>query len=259
MLVHACLCATLLLSSAAASSLPCFTDLVTFGDSYTDVENVSDGGIAWPVYAASYAAVTLHPFARSGATCSSALTPRTAPPVMESQIPAFQNATAESPLNQEQTVYTLWIGTNDGEFAASLGLNRNSWGDCRRCHRVRRSLGRHHARSRRSQLHFHECKCNVITVVCVAEIPAVDDTARAHATLLTGQPSQPLLELRAQHDGMVDIYERACELRECSELNSAACAGTCASEHVGQRSSIRTPYSRTCMLTPGHTSMELRR
>ncbi|EJD37646.1 hypothetical protein AURDEDRAFT_199613 [Auricularia subglabra TFB-10046 SS5] len=114
MLVPVCLFAAIALFSATdAGSLPRFTDLVTFGDSYTDVVNVYDGGVAWPVYAAGYANITLHAFARSGATCSSALTPRTAPPVMESQIPAFQAALEQSPLQQEQTVYALWIGTND--------------------------------------------------------------------------------------------------------------------------------------------------
>ncbi|EJD34821.1 GDSL lipase/acylhydrolase [Auricularia subglabra TFB-10046 SS5] len=114
MLVSASLFAVFsLVSPTLAGTLPRFTDLVTFGDSYTDVQSASDGGVAWPVYAAGQANVTLHAFARGGATCSSALTPRTGPPVMESQIPAFQNALKQSPLNQEQTVYTLWIGTND--------------------------------------------------------------------------------------------------------------------------------------------------
>ncbi|EJD37645.1 carbohydrate esterase family 16 protein [Auricularia subglabra TFB-10046 SS5] len=105
--------ASSLLSVTVAGSFSRFTDLVTFGDSFTDTENVSDGGVAWPVYAAGYANVTLHPFARSGATCSRAVTPRTAPPVKESQIPAFQKTLKNTTLSLEQTVFTVWIGTND--------------------------------------------------------------------------------------------------------------------------------------------------
>ncbi len=45
-------------------------NLVTFGDSYTDVVSVSDGGTPWPIYTAQYANLTLYPYARSGATCS---------------------------------------------------------------------------------------------------------------------------------------------------------------------------------------------
>ncbi|EJD37643.1 GDSL lipase/acylhydrolase [Auricularia subglabra TFB-10046 SS5] len=96
---------------ASALGLSRFKHLVTFGDSYTDVVNVGDGGVAWPVYAAGYAHLTLHPFARSGAACSNNITPINSPPVMESQIPAFQAAKLRLP--PQETVYTLWIGTND--------------------------------------------------------------------------------------------------------------------------------------------------
>ncbi|KAG6867215.1 hypothetical protein C0993_005591 [Termitomyces sp. T159_Od127] len=93
--------------------------LVTFGDSYTDVVTTGDAGVAWPTYAAGYAQVSLHPFARSGATCSNNLTFRPFPPLFESQLPLYfaekNNGSLE--LDPMETLYTLWIGTND------LGVN----------------------------------------------------------------------------------------------------------------------------------------
>ncbi|KAF5329615.1 hypothetical protein D9619_009247 [Psilocybe cf. subviscida] len=95
-------------------------NLVTFGDSYTDVVQVGDGGTAWPVYASGYAQVSLFPFARSGATCSNNITFRPFPSLFESQLPAYFSATGANPtthapgkLNASQTLYTLWLGTND--------------------------------------------------------------------------------------------------------------------------------------------------
>ena len=93
-------------------------NLVTFGDSYTDIVAVGDGGTAWPVYTAGYANLTLLPFAKSGATCSNNLTFRPSPPVTESQLPLFyeelKNVTLkEVAEHQDETIYTLWIGTND--------------------------------------------------------------------------------------------------------------------------------------------------
>lgn len=90
-------------------------NLVTFGDSYTDVGNPADGGQAWPIYAAEYGHLNLYPFAKSGAACSNNLTDRPFPPVFEYQIPTYlqevQNGTLA--LNPYETIYTLWIGTND--------------------------------------------------------------------------------------------------------------------------------------------------
>lgn len=90
-------------------------NLVTFGDSYTDVVSTGDGGTAWPVYAAGYGNFKLFPFARSGATCSNNITFRPFPSLFESQIPAFlaQRANGTVRVNQAETIYTLWIGTND--------------------------------------------------------------------------------------------------------------------------------------------------
>jgi len=97
-------------------------NFVTFGDSYTDIVNVGDGGVAWPVYAAGYANLSLFPFAKSGATCSNNLTDRPFPSVFESQLPAYFSEVANHTLslNPEETIYTLWIGTNDVGVSALL-------------------------------------------------------------------------------------------------------------------------------------------
>lgn len=90
-------------------------NLVTFGDSYSDVYVPGDNATAWPVYAAMYGDFTLYPFARSGATCSNYLTYKPFPSVFESQLPLYftdkYNGSLE--LDPTSTMYTLWIGTND--------------------------------------------------------------------------------------------------------------------------------------------------
>ncbi|KAH7928796.1 carbohydrate esterase family 16 protein [Leucogyrophana mollusca] len=95
-------------------------NFVTFGDSYTDVGYpAADGGYAWPTYAAGYGPFNLYPFAKSGGTCSNNLTYRPFPPIVGSQLPTYfdevKNGTLH--LNPKETIYTIWIGTND------LGVN----------------------------------------------------------------------------------------------------------------------------------------
>ncbi|KAG8763316.1 hypothetical protein FRC12_008611, partial [Ceratobasidium sp. 428] len=117
-----------------------FKNLVTFGDSYTDKVNVGDGGIAWPVYVGSYSnsTVAVYDFARSGGTCSNKIIPRPFPSVMESQIPQYnanvttkRNGLASTtyiispngtyvPLASKDTLYSIWIGTNDVGSGALL-------------------------------------------------------------------------------------------------------------------------------------------
>ncbi|KAJ4488158.1 GDSL lipase/esterase [Lentinula aciculospora] len=91
-------------------------NLVPFGDSYTDTTAMADGGATWPSYAAGYANVSLFSFAKAGATCSNNLTFRPFPPVFESQLPTYfaevSNGTLPG-LPPDETLYTLWIGTND--------------------------------------------------------------------------------------------------------------------------------------------------
>ena len=111
-------------------------NLVTFGDSYTDVVDVSHGGLAWPTYAARYANLTLYPFARTGATCSNNITYLPYPSVMESQIPLFleKKANGTLKLNPEEMLYTMWIGTNDvGSDALLTGSDDASLVDVTNC------------------------------------------------------------------------------------------------------------------------------
>ncbi|KIY44129.1 hypothetical protein FISHEDRAFT_67800 [Fistulina hepatica ATCC 64428] len=114
---------TFLVSAAAGRLLHGqIKNLVDFGDSYSDVGSPADGGTAWPVYAAWYANVSLYSFARSGATCSNKITYRPYPSVFESQLPLFFEEmsngslalnSSSHPFNASDTLFTLWIGTND--------------------------------------------------------------------------------------------------------------------------------------------------
>ena len=69
----------------------------------------------WPVFAAEEGNFALYPFAKAGATCSNNITSRPFPSVFESQLPTYfaevANGTLE--LDPAETMYTLWIGTND--------------------------------------------------------------------------------------------------------------------------------------------------
>ncbi|KAI0754370.1 GDSL lipase/esterase [Daedaleopsis nitida] len=116
-----CLLAALSLSAIVLTTLAAgpspgqIKNLVTFGDSYTDIDAHADGGIMWPVFAAGEGKFNLHNFAKSGATCSNNLTFRPSPPVFESQLPVYftEKANGSLKLNPQETIYTLWIGTND--------------------------------------------------------------------------------------------------------------------------------------------------
>ncbi|CCO27140.1 hypothetical protein BN14_01175 [Rhizoctonia solani AG-1 IB] len=111
-------------------------NLVTFGDSYTDNTMNGDAGYRWPDHVAfmSNGTVNAYDFAHSGATCSGKLTPRIFKPVLEAQVPEyFANVTAKAtpgnprqnttyiigkngsyvPLASKDTMYSIWIGTND--------------------------------------------------------------------------------------------------------------------------------------------------
>lgn len=116
-IVAAMIVSLLTVSTANAVGIPPkqIKNLVTFGDSYTDIVNIGDGGVAWPVYAARYAKLSLFPYARSGATCSNNLTPRPFPSLFESQLPAYFSAAGNGSLkiDPKETIYSLWIGTND--------------------------------------------------------------------------------------------------------------------------------------------------
>ncbi|KAI0754371.1 GDSL lipase/esterase [Daedaleopsis nitida] len=105
-----------ILSTFAAGPLPGqIKNLVPFGDSYTDIDGHADGGIMWPVFASEEGKFNLFNFAKSGATCSNNLTFRPFPPLFESQLPLYftEKANGSLKLIPQETIYTLWIGTND--------------------------------------------------------------------------------------------------------------------------------------------------
>ncbi|KAF2125174.1 carbohydrate esterase family 16 protein [Dothidotthia symphoricarpi CBS 119687] len=127
-----------------------FKTLVTFGDSYTDENRLgyfnshngsappvgweqplglktASGGLSWARYASIYSNATLYNYAVSGAACSNAITPRSLtstpafPDVAGYELPAFiadssyitPNGSKFFTGQPKNTVYALWIGTND--------------------------------------------------------------------------------------------------------------------------------------------------
>lgn len=124
-----------------------FDNLVTFGDSYTDngrlpyyvanngsappagvlppQENVTaSGGLAWGQFVQQDTGVAYFDYAVSGATCSNEIVARDFvlinkpfPSVVDDELPSFVADVGVNTLYQnrtaENTVYALWIGTND--------------------------------------------------------------------------------------------------------------------------------------------------
>ncbi|KAH8705196.1 GDSL lipase/acylhydrolase family protein [Talaromyces proteolyticus] len=128
-----------------------FKSLVTFGDSYTDESrlnyfithngsappagwvdpannNTASGGYTWARYVADYTKVNLYDYAVSGAVCSNKITPRwfssingDFPSVVEYEVPAYtadskaytSNGRPFLDIPPSETVYSIWIGTND--------------------------------------------------------------------------------------------------------------------------------------------------
>ena len=68
----------------------------------------------WPVFAAQDGRFNLFPFAKSGATCSNNIT-HTTQSVFDVQLPLYfaEKANGSLKLDPAETMYTLWIGTND--------------------------------------------------------------------------------------------------------------------------------------------------
>ncbi|KAI1467712.1 carbohydrate esterase family 16 protein [Daldinia caldariorum] len=143
----------IIVTGAALSPLAAVDNLIVFGDSYTDegrlayfqshngsapppgtlipTANVTaSGGYTWPHFASQQLGATTYNYAVSGATCSNEIVKRYLesinapfPSVIDYEIPAFL-ADVEYALRVEDndflsnrkpnnTVYALWIGTND--------------------------------------------------------------------------------------------------------------------------------------------------
>ncbi|KAI8946093.1 carbohydrate esterase family 16 protein [Xylaria longipes] len=128
-------------------------NLIVFGDSYTDEGRLqyflssggavpppgtviptsnatAGGGNSWPYYASQKLGATTYNYAVAGATCSNEIVYRYLesingpyPSVVDYEVPAFKadveyastnpNTTFLRNRTPENTVYTLWIGTND--------------------------------------------------------------------------------------------------------------------------------------------------
>lgn len=117
-------------------------NLVVFGDSYTEEGRLSyfgehkkapppgyvfpasnstaSGGKVWARMAAEKLGAKLYNYAVGGAVCSNKLTPRTwdsidapFPAVLEYELPAFEADKKFLKLNLAETVFAIWIGTND--------------------------------------------------------------------------------------------------------------------------------------------------
>lgn len=144
------------LAAAKGCGLRSFDNLVTFGDSYTDEGRLgyffggngappagellppsnatASGGYVWPRIIAQNTGATSFNYAVSGATCSDDIVERylegigrNFPSVKEYQVPAFE-ADTETELYGEveadNTVYALWIGTNDLGGDGAMLTNR---------------------------------------------------------------------------------------------------------------------------------------
>lgn len=144
-----CLTTAVTASSLKCRSKP-FENLVTFGDSYTDngrlnayfasggkapppgtmhpeINVTASGGLAWGQMAARASGARYLDYAVSGATCSNKIVSRFLgplgrdfPSVLEDQIPAFKvdadvgaGTLYGGSRTAENTVYAMWIGTND--------------------------------------------------------------------------------------------------------------------------------------------------
>ncbi|TQN69565.1 Acetylesterase [Colletotrichum shisoi] len=161
------------LASVAAASqcgLKKLENLVTFGDSYTDEgrlgyfinnngsapppgtllppsNSTASGGYAWGRFVANSTGANYYNYAVSGATCSSEIISRDFaairqpfPSVLEYEIPAYRADAAFEALYPNRaannTVYALWIGTNDLGYGAFLtdsntaGTTLSSYVDC---------------------------------------------------------------------------------------------------------------------------------
>jgi phospholipase/lecithinase/hemolysin len=156
--------------SAKSCGLKRFENFVTFGDSFTDegrlgyfINNngsappagtllpassqTASGGKAWGRFVAEATGAKYFDYAVSGATCSNKIVERNFPPihapfpsVLEYEISAYKADLAYNALwagrSAENTVYALWIGTNDLGYGGFLsdsqapGTTISSYVDC---------------------------------------------------------------------------------------------------------------------------------
>lgn len=116
--------------------------------------SAASGGITWDRWVSIYSGAKLYDYAVSGAVCSSVQTPRYSPSIhedfpgiIEYEVPAFvadiqyvNSSTGTNTLytdhHASNTVYAIWIGTNDLGVGALLqdgqekGTNITTFTDC---------------------------------------------------------------------------------------------------------------------------------
>ncbi|KAK7226838.1 hypothetical protein V2G26_014841 [Clonostachys chloroleuca] len=135
------------LVAAKQFDLKKFSSVVIFGDSWTDqgiysyIPRVngtlpdpkpvtSTGGRIWPQYIKQYSnQVNVYDYAVSGAMCDTLFSPTNRNGIVQNQVPAFlrdlawRNETSNQPalkVPADETVYAIWIGTNDLGYAGFL-------------------------------------------------------------------------------------------------------------------------------------------
>ncbi|PYH76303.1 hypothetical protein BO82DRAFT_296554 [Aspergillus uvarum CBS 121591] len=145
-------------SRRSQAMLKKFSSLVIFGDSYTDDGVYSyappvaaqstdewDGGRAWPSYVQQYTGINLYDYAVAGAVCDSVEADSSRNGVKQDQLPKFladneyvNQTTGQAALinRPAETVYAIWIGTNDlgpGSFLTEVqpaGMALTYFTDC---------------------------------------------------------------------------------------------------------------------------------
>ncbi|PHH60345.1 hypothetical protein CDD81_1830 [Ophiocordyceps australis] len=147
-----------LVSATCGASCFHMDNLVAFGDSYTDEgrleyfythrsappvgsllppsDKTASGGYSWGRFVAKTTGAKLYNYAVGGAMCSNALVNRSLdvingpfPSVLDYEVPAFRQDLGFPQLypdrRPDNTVYALWIGTNDLGIIGLLGDNQN--------------------------------------------------------------------------------------------------------------------------------------
>jgi hypothetical protein len=151
--------------------------------------------------------------ARSGATCSNNLTYRPFPPIKEWQLPTYLNETYNGTLHfdPEETMYTIWIGTND------LGVNALLTGSdapdvsivqVRQCAvDVVKILYENGVRNFIMQNVSISCFGLMVLFVETGDV-LLDASPRSHYPVLQLLVPQQVLDRAAQHYGMECLHER---------------------------------------------------
>jgi len=185
-------------------------NLVTFGDSFTDTFWIANGGQnQWPTYATRYSKTNLYPYARSGGTCSNELTPRPFPSVFESQLPTYYDAVKGGAIKvrPDETLYSLWIGTNDVGANALLTESKSNIVEVSDC--MINWVKVLYQRGARNFL-FQNVSANVtIFEVGTYILVQIDGSTRDHTHVLSQRLSHQVLDCGQERHAVVQLHQRA--------------------------------------------------